>query len=224
MADRRIGSRDVDVHLRRLFWPEFSRQGFVRAGRTGRTWSEAAVCVVNVQSLNAYLAGAIGVTTVSIAINLGVWLPHAPTGEMPMRRDRQGRPSPAEYECAFRDRVRRSDGSDTYVLRGDGSDAEARVAEAGRDARDQALGWFEERLTLGQQMSLLRSKGVDVFIGAPDSPQRLFLLGLTAAAAGDRAVAVQVLERYLVTAQGVPFPGMDQKSTLVRTVLADLAR
>ncbi len=224
MADRRIGSRDVDVHLRRLFWPEFSRQGFVPAGRTGRTWSEAAVCVVNVQSLNAYLAGAIGVTTVSIAINLGVWLPHAPTGEMPMSRDRQGRPSPAEYECAFRDRVRRSDGSDTYVLRADGSDAEARVAEAACDAQDQALGWFETRLTLGQQMSLLRSDGADVGTGAPDSPQRLFLLGLTAAAAGDKAVAVQVLERYLVAAQGVPFGGLDQESTVVRTVLMNLAR
>lgn len=195
----------------------------MRVGRTARRWHDHAVDVLNIQSLNSYHAATTGLTTVSIAVNLGVWLPHASVEGRGVRRDKQDRPLPAEYDCAFRTRVRNASGGDWYLIAEHGGDVEERVAEASADTQRQALVWFDERHQLQEQLRLLDHKhNGDIGMGAPRSPVHLFLLGMTAHAAGDAAAARGYLQDYLVAAERIPFGAADAEVTAVERVLAEL--
>jgi hypothetical protein len=72
-------STDVNRAIRRLVWARLREVGFER--RTARTawrrWDEG-VDVVNFQSFNSYLAGGVGCTTFSFAVNLGAALDYVP--------------------------------------------------------------------------------------------------------------------------------------------------
>jgi hypothetical protein len=73
-APARLDSKAVDRSLRAILWPRLKSEGFDR--RTGRTtWRDRLGCVqtVNIQSFNSYLAEAIGSTTFSFSVNLGVY-------------------------------------------------------------------------------------------------------------------------------------------------------
>jgi hypothetical protein len=70
-----MSSKAVDQELRRVFWPELKALGFRRTGRTAWRDRPGAVQTVSVQSFNSYLAGAIGATTFSFGVALGVFYP-----------------------------------------------------------------------------------------------------------------------------------------------------
>jgi hypothetical protein len=101
-APARIDSKAVDRSLRAILWPRLKSEGFDR--RTGRTtWRDRPDCVqtVNIQSFNSYLAEAIGSTTFSFSVNLGVFYAviadHSPLGSFVKDRSR-----PAEHHCQAR--------------------------------------------------------------------------------------------------------------------------
>jgi hypothetical protein len=98
----RIDSKDVDRALRAILWPRLKSEGFDR--RTGRTtWRDRPGCVhtVNIQSFNSYLAEAIGSTTFSFSVNLGVYYAaiagHSTSGSFVKDWSR-----PAESRCQAR--------------------------------------------------------------------------------------------------------------------------
>jgi hypothetical protein len=71
-----MDAKVVNRALREIIWPELKRLGFNR--RTPRTaWRDRpdAIQVMNFQSFNSYLAEAIGSTTYSFGVNLGVFYP-----------------------------------------------------------------------------------------------------------------------------------------------------
>jgi hypothetical protein len=71
-----IDAKVVNRALREIVWPDLKRLGFSR--RTPRSaWRDRpdAIQVVNFQSFNSYLAEAIGSTTYSFGVNLGVFYP-----------------------------------------------------------------------------------------------------------------------------------------------------
>lgn len=165
----RIDSKVVDRSLRAILWTRLKGEGFDR--RTGRTtWRNRPGCVqtVNVQSFNSYLAEAIGSTTFSFSVNLGVYYPviadHSTRGSFVKDPSR-----PAEYHCQARYHLAKgisqpnlpstkrwfdpraprpllgswNDRPDVWYVTGDGSN----VDEVITDARDRVvmigLPWLE---------------------------------------------------------------------------------
>lgn len=95
--------------IRRVVWPELRERGFAAfTGRTAWRYVGDAVDVINFQSFGASLADAVGCTTFSFSINLGVWLSQDAWTREP-RRDSAGRLRPTEYECEpHRHRLKKS--------------------------------------------------------------------------------------------------------------------
>ena len=85
--------------VRRLVWPELRHHGFSAfTGRTAWRYVKDVVDVVNFQSFGPALADSVGCTSFSFSINLGVWVPQDAWSREP-KRDPDGHPRPAEYEC-----------------------------------------------------------------------------------------------------------------------------
>jgi hypothetical protein len=95
-----VDARDVTRELRRVVWPVLREHDFTAfAGRTAWRYVNDAVDVVNFQSFSASIADAVGCTTFSFSVNLGVWLPADAHRELEPARDAKGRPRPTEYQC-----------------------------------------------------------------------------------------------------------------------------
>jgi len=96
-----IDSKVVDKTLRERLWPELKAIGFRRTGRTAWRDRPGAIQTVNVQSFNSYLADAIGATTYSFGVNLGVFYPvvaeHSALGSLINDQSR-----PSEHHCHAR--------------------------------------------------------------------------------------------------------------------------
>jgi hypothetical protein len=95
-----VDSRDVTRAIRRVVWPVLREHGFTAfAGRTAWRYVGEAIDVVNFQSFSASLADAVGCTTFSFSVNLGVWLPADAHEAVELKRDTEGRLRPTEYQC-----------------------------------------------------------------------------------------------------------------------------
>ena len=95
-----VDARDVTREIRRVVWPTLRHEGFAAfTGRNAWRYIDNAVDVVNFQSFSASLADAVGCTTFSFSVNVGVWLPQIASEQVEPRRDAEGRLRPAEYEC-----------------------------------------------------------------------------------------------------------------------------
>jgi hypothetical protein len=95
-----VDSRDVTRGIRRIVWSVLREHGFTAfAGRTAWRYVGDAIDVVNFQSFSASLADAVGSTTFSFSVNLGVWLPADAHEEIELKRDTEGRLRPTEYQC-----------------------------------------------------------------------------------------------------------------------------
>jgi hypothetical protein len=95
-----VDARDVTREIGRVVWPTPRGDGFAAfTGRTAWRYIGDAIDVVNFQPFSASLADAVGCTTFSFAVNLGVWLPPDAWDQLEPKRDAQGRLRPAEYQC-----------------------------------------------------------------------------------------------------------------------------
>lgn len=102
-----MDAREVTREIRHGVWPVLRDEGFGSfTGRTAWRHADAAVDVVNFQSFSASIADAVGCTSFSFSVNLGVWLPgDSSTGLEP---DAAGRPRPQEWECGRRTELKKS--------------------------------------------------------------------------------------------------------------------
>ena len=97
-----IDSKAVNRALREIVWPDLKLLGFSR--RTPRTaWRDRshAIQIVNFQSFNSYLADAIGATTFSFGVNLGVFCP-AIANQSAIASFIPDRSWPPEWHCQAR--------------------------------------------------------------------------------------------------------------------------
>jgi len=170
-----IDSKIVDKSLRAIVWPVLKEVGFTR--RNGRTtWRDRPGCIqtMNIQSFNSYLAEAMGATTFSFGVNVGVFYPviaeHAGSGAFIKDLSR-----PAEYDCQARFHMAKGisqpnterrrwfgartpvaelgawvDRPDVWYVRADGTNLDEVVA----DARDQVvttgLPWLDRLADLAE--------------------------------------------------------------------------
>ena len=184
-----ISSTDINRLIRHLVWARLRDVGFdQRTARTAwRRWSEG-VDVVNFQSFNAYLAGAVGCTTFSFAVNLGTtldYLPGSVTGEAsrpkewqcPLRlhlRKRLSQPIFRPY-AGVRDLIGASaedavDRSDVWYVNADGSNIEETVADAAAVLESEGLPWFALARDPSELLGRLQAGDAGDDLGTPTSP------------------------------------------------------
>jgi hypothetical protein len=198
-----ISSTDINRLIRHLVWARLRDVGFDR--RTARTawrrWSEG-VDVVNFQSFNSYLAGGVGCTTFSFAVNLGTTLDYVPgsvTGEAsrpkewqcPLRlhlRKRLSQPIFRPY-AGVRDLIGASaedavDRSDVWYVNADGSNIEENVADAAAVLESEGLPWFALARDPSALLGRLQAGDAGDDLGTPTSPNMALLVGFVARRAG----------------------------------------
>jgi hypothetical protein len=186
-----VDSRAVNKEIRAQIWPELKEHGFrTRTARTGWRHWEDGVDVVNFQSFNAYNAGALGCTTFSFSVNLGVWLRYIPaysySGEV-KRKD--GKPLPREYDCHLRRSLRKRivqpkfTREEIWFVSEDGSNLSEVVADAA-GALDAASDWFERFRDPEEVVRTLREDDEMMEcawgFGGIGSPVRHYLTGYSA--------------------------------------------
>jgi Domain of unknown function (DUF4304) len=179
-----INSRAVDKALRDVFWRSLKDRGFER--RTGRTaWRDHPGCIqtINVQSFNRYLADRMGATTVSFAVNLGVFYPvvaqHSTAGAFDRDPTR-----PTEPHCQARFHLSKGlsqpgpdvplpppavgrppdprpwvDRPDVWYVVDDGSNVDDVVADARDRILEIGLPWLERLSDLSEARRSFREDG-----------------------------------------------------------------
>ncbi|MDP2764224.1 MAG: DUF4304 domain-containing protein [Brevundimonas sp.] len=96
-----MDSKAVSKEIREKVWPLLKDQGFRRfTTRSAWRYEDHKIDVVNFQSFNSYLAGALGVTSFSFTVNLGSFLTYVPP-QWPLK-SKDGHFMPHEAECHFR--------------------------------------------------------------------------------------------------------------------------
>jgi hypothetical protein len=115
-----------------------------------RQWP-LGIDVVNFQSFNSYLADAIGSTTFSFAVNLGIYFMYVPytLGEERIKHEHD-RLLPQEYQCMLRRPLHKTllqpalPRPDVWLIDADGSNLLAVVNDAGEVLISEGLPWFEQ--------------------------------------------------------------------------------
>jgi hypothetical protein len=102
-----MDSKAINKLIRSEVWPILRDQGFsVFDARSAFAYKAPFINVVSFQSFNSYNAEVLGCTTYSFIPRLGVYVIGSP-GEHRVRRDKEGRLQPFEYECSFRSPLRK---------------------------------------------------------------------------------------------------------------------
>jgi hypothetical protein len=188
-----MDSKFVDVHLRRIFWPELQAIGFRRSGRTAWRDRPHVVQVVCVQSFNRYVADGIGATAFSFALPIGLFFPVIARNE-PMSTFRGDVAKPAEWDCHARNHLGKgisqagewppgplSDRPDIWYVKPDGSNVEAVVRDARGRILEDGIPWLERFSDIrearrafaeGPGRSLAHGLGREDFGGAVGSAAR----------------------------------------------------
>lgn len=146
-----MDSKTINKLIRSEIWPLLREAGFTRfEARNAYANRGPFINVVNFQSFNSYLAGGLGCTTFSFAVNLGVYI-IGQQGEYGLPRDKAGQLAPREYHCAFRSQLRKRtpvDGfarDDIFFIDPDGRTAASCFEELRQLAERTIPEWFEER-------------------------------------------------------------------------------
>jgi len=150
-----MDSKTVNKLIRSEIWPILRRFGFTHfEPRNAYAYRGSFINVVNFQSFNSYLAGGLGCTTFSFAVNLGVYIPGQP-GAHWVRRDKTGHLLPCEPQCGFRSQLRKSnpvDGfsrDDIFFIDPDGRTTGPCFRELSDLASNSLPHWFDEYSDVG---------------------------------------------------------------------------
>jgi hypothetical protein len=212
-----MDSKAVNRRLREIVWPDLKALGFSR--RTARTaWRDrpGAVQVVNFQSFNSYLAEAIGATTFSFGVNLGVFYP-AIAEQTPVAAFIPDWYRPPEWHCQARKHLGKgivqpneplsrrwfdprapraslgswADRPDVWYVLGDGSNLDIVVNDARDRIMEIGVPWLDRLADLAEarrHFEAVESTGLgdEDYGGAIGSPNRLEFAAALSMALGDR--------------------------------------
>jgi len=199
--DNKLVSRELWKVIRPLLkeagWTSFT-------ARTARRFSDKRVDVVNFQSFNSHLAGAIGSTTYSFSIRLGCFLRVIPDLRVKVK---SGLPMPEEYACHLRSTLHKKfrqpecARTDVYYVDPDGKYL-PRVVEAAQEAiTTEGFAWFQRFSDMREVLRTLledaeTNEGTWGF-GANPSPARHLYRGYVALSLGDAKLASTDLRAVL---------------------------
>jgi hypothetical protein len=158
-----MDSKAINKLIRSEVWPILREQGFsVFDARSAVAYIGPFINVVSFQSFNSYLAGGLGCTTFSFTPRLGVYVVGSPRQHR-VKRDKDGRLRPFEYECALRSELRKRtpvDGfarDDVFYIDPDGRTTAQCFQELKYLCTEVAPRWFRRNNDLEYLLSRMRS-------------------------------------------------------------------
>ncbi len=178
--DSRVLAREIKNEI----WPILRRAGFTEfSPKTAWRHTPDQIHVVNYESFSSYLAGGVGCTTFSFALNLGIYFRVIPF-ESPIKK-------PQESHCHFRHRLLKSIDQpvlprrDTWYVEPDGTN----VLECLDDSRAaivrEGLPWFDRFQSLEFVLGLLmEEERLPEVSAARTSPARKRMIGYVARGLG----------------------------------------
>jgi hypothetical protein len=146
-----MDSSSVNKEIRKHIKPLLIEAGFsLFTSRTGWRYGTNRIDVVNFQSFNSYLAGGVGCTTYSFALNLGCYLTYIPYPHGVERlKQKEGRLTPQEYECHIRRPLNKSilqpqfPRKNIWYVDPDRRHLSPAISDAALTITTQAFPWFE---------------------------------------------------------------------------------
>lgn len=160
-----MDSRTISKLIRAEIWPALRTIGFNTFGpRTAHRHRGPLIDVVNFQSFNSHLAQALGCTTFSFGLNLGISVAGY-RDELRIKTDKAGRPLPAEFECVLRAKLlKRSpfdhfERADIFSVDAEGRSAGACIDEAKFLLMQVASPWFDSLPDLSSLALRLEAAG-----------------------------------------------------------------
>jgi hypothetical protein len=154
-----MDSKAINKLIRTEVWPILHEQGFsVFGSRSAFAYKPPFINVFSFQSFNSYLAEGLGCTTYSFTPRLGVYVIGSP-GEYRVKRDREDRLQPFEYECSFRGALRKRtpvDGfarDDIFYIDPEGRTTAECFQELKHLASEVSPFWFKANNDLDQLLS-----------------------------------------------------------------------
>jgi hypothetical protein len=186
-----MDSKVVNKQIRAIIRPYLKSEGFTRfTSRSAWRYRPNIIDVVNFQSFNSYLAGSLGCTTYSFALNLGCYFPDIPSHYPNQIRIKDGDLVPEEYHCHFRLSLRKSlpqrgfPRDDIWYVDPEGRYLNAVIEDAKNVLKNDAKKWFERYQSLNEVLVELRFgklKEWDTWgCGANPSPSRHYYTGFIA--------------------------------------------
>lgn len=158
-----MDSKVINKLIRSEIWPILREHGFsVFDARSAFAYMGPFINVVSFQSFNSYLAGGLGCTTFSFTPRLGVYVIGSPRQDR-VKRDKNGRLRPFEYECALRSELRKRtpvDGfarDDVFYIDPDGRTTAQCFQELKYLCTEVAPCWFRTNNDLEYLLSRMRS-------------------------------------------------------------------
>ena len=201
-----MNSTTVNRHIRGVVWPILRDHKFTTfTARSAWRRHELGVDVVNFQSFNRYLADAVGCSTFSFAVNLGISLACIPADHtVPTRA---GVACPEEYACHIRRRVNSTlptlpQHPDIWLVSDDEAQCEATVQASALELVETALPWFDAFRDPAAVYGMMREErqppdALTQLPGAFGSPIRNIVTGYVALRVGEREQAELHLRQAL---------------------------
>lgn len=200
-----MDSRVVTREIRRHVWTRLKPLGFDQfTARTAWRHSDSRIDVVNFQSFNSYLAGAVGCTTYSFALNLGCYISAIPWEYARPLKQKGALLLPEEFQCHLRLHLDKSISqpelprANIWLIGESGEYLPDAVSDASGAILERGLPWFRQ---MGDYDFLLQQLTTDKTpiwsTGTRSSPKRSYLVGYLALAQGRPALAVQHLRLAL---------------------------
>lgn len=182
-----MDSRVVAREIKNEIWPLLRRAGFTKFGpKTAWRHTPEQIHVVNYQSFSSYLAGGVGCTTFSFALNLGIYFRVIPF-EYPVKKGPDPSVKPQEYDCHFRHQLLKSieqvvlPRRDTWYVEPDRSNLLQCLNDSRAAIEREGLPWFDRFQSLESVLALLmEQEELPEVYATRTSPARKRMIGYIA--------------------------------------------
>jgi hypothetical protein len=190
-----MDSRIVGREIKNEIWPNLREHGFTEfSPKTAWRYLPEQIHVVNFQSFSSYLAGGVGCTTFSFALNLGIYFRAIPL-HYPILKGPDPSVKPQEYHCHFRLHLSKTIDQETFprpdiwLVERDGSNLLETIADASVVLRRDGLPWFDRFRSLDEVLRLLQQEDLPEVYARRHSPMRKYMIGYIALELGRTEVA-----------------------------------
>jgi hypothetical protein len=206
-----VDSKTVNGQIRSEVRPLLKELGFTRfTSRNAWRYHGSMIDVLNLQSFNAYNASVMGCTTYSFAVNLGCYFTDIPHQYEKARiKEERGQLLPAEFDCSFRGRLRRSfaqpecDSREIWFIDPAGRYLEKAVHDVRMALDRDGVPWFGRLADPNEALRVLleddERMGELWGFGRNPSPARHYLTGYFALNLGQNGLARQHLSEALAS-------------------------